>query len=115
MVGCPSIRNWHGSLSCRRNSNGRYAISSTKPALTSGCSIPDSTGQQSGCRDITCRGTGFPTNRRRLTLVRLQDLLAEPNRLRSHFNELVVADEFDRLLQVQNTRWTRGDASIALW
>ncbi len=47
-----------------------------------------------------------------LSLVRLQDLLPQPDRLRRHFHQLILANEFERLLQVQQTWRNQPDRFI---
>jgi len=50
---------------------------------------------------------------RHLPLIRLQDLLPQPYRLRRHFHVFIVADEFDRQLQVEDPRRHQADGFVA--
>src|ERR1035438_8868592 len=47
-----------------------------------------------------------------LPLVGLQDLFAQADAARRDFDELVVADEFDGLLEVENARRHQADAFV---
>src|SRR5262245_33873331 len=41
-----------------------------------------------------------------------EDLLAQPERRRGHFNEFIVVDELDRLLEAHPPRWNEPDGLI---
>ena len=47
-----------------------------------------------------------------LTLVRLQNLLAQPDRLRRHFHELILLNEFNGLFQIQKLRRNQPNGLI---
>ena len=47
-----------------------------------------------------------------LALVRLEDFFAESQRLRSHFNELVVSDKLNRLFEIQLPKWHQTNGFV---
>jgi hypothetical protein len=69
------------------------------------CTVPDPVLLPRTASDTRGFASGAPT----LPLVRLQDLLPQPNRLRRDLHKLVLCDELNRLLQAQNPRRNQPD------
>jgi hypothetical protein len=67
------------------------------------------------CDLMTCDRTSAPTVLPYFSsrpLIRLEHLLPQPNRLRRHFHEFVVVDEFDRLFEAEEPRWHQPDRFV---
>jgi hypothetical protein len=64
---------------------------------------------------MTCDRTSAPTVLPYFSsrpLIRLEHLLPQPNRLRRHFHQFVVVDEFDRLFESEESRWDQADGFV---
>src|SRR5205807_2529406 len=67
----------------------------------------------SSCSWMCWTGSLFDSRvRALLSLVRLQYFFSEAQGFRRDFNELIVGDEFDGLLQVQRLEWDEADGFV---
>src|SRR6185312_13348961 len=53
-----------------------------------------------------------PITNKTLSLIGLKNFFSQPDGFRSYLNVFILPDEFDRLLQIQNTRWYEANRLI---
>jgi hypothetical protein len=100
-AGSSSVHRSHGRL----NDWGQVGIRvETRLAASLACSIEGGRGKPRLYNCLEKLQSSFDCRHRTsLPLVRLQNLLAQPQRLRGNFHELVVSNELNRLFEIEIT------------